>query len=234
MAKDPDTALVPVFKNIPLKHGAKSLEAGRPIYEDVEHVELRASGTRNYGVYPATEFSHWEVNPETGEQTKVTYAERFSRQYRQFKEKQQQTKVGTPLDHAPFLTDARRAELRAQNIYIVEQLAEIDGQELKNLGVGGRDMKNRAIEWLADAKSSAPNLQLQAELEALRARNQILEEDVANMKQRATATEAQFADMSDEAIRQFIQTHTGHAPQGDLPRKMLVRMATDVRPNKAA
>ena len=67
--------------------------------------------------------SHWSDDPVTGEQTQVTYAERFQHQYRQFKTAAAQTKTGTPLDHAPFLTEGRRAELRAQNIYTVEALA---------------------------------------------------------------------------------------------------------------
>ena len=118
-------------------------------------------------VFPAMAFSHWKNDPETGEQTKVTYAERFMRQYRQFKAMAAQTKSGTPLAHAPFLTEARRAELRAQNIYTVEALADIDGQELKNLGTGGREMKNKAMEYIAESKTQAPNMAAAAELEAL-------------------------------------------------------------------
>ncbi len=108
-------------------------------------------------MFPATAFSHWEIDPQTGEQAKVTYAERFQRQYQQFKAHATQTKSGTPLAYAPFLTEARRAELRAQNIYTVEALAAIDGQELKNLGPGGRELKNAAMEYIEEAKARAPN-----------------------------------------------------------------------------
>jgi hypothetical protein len=95
-------------------------------------------------VLPATSVSHWAIDPATGGQIKVTYAERFRRQYQQFKALTAQTKSGTPLTHAPFLTEGRRAEMRALNIYTVEQLAAIDGQELKNIGTGGRELKNAA------------------------------------------------------------------------------------------
>ena len=49
----------------------------------------------------------------------ITYAERFHRQYRQFKEHAQQTKSGIPLAGVPFLFQTRKAELRALNIYTV-------------------------------------------------------------------------------------------------------------------
>ena len=52
-----------------------------------------------------------------------------------------------------FLTEARRAELRAQNIYTIEALAAIDGLELKNLGMDGRDLKNKAMEYLEESTS---------------------------------------------------------------------------------
>ena len=107
--------------------------------------------SRDYGVYPATERSHWDVDQFTGEQRSVTYAERFSKQYQQFKAQQQQTKAGTPLDYLTFLTEGKRAELRALNIYTAEALAIVDGAELKNLGPGGREMKNKTIEFLETA-----------------------------------------------------------------------------------
>ena len=61
---------------------------------------------------------------------------------------------------------------------------QVDGQELKNLGPGGRDLKNRAMEWIDESKTNAPNLQLQAELEAERAKNQVLQDDLESLKTR--------------------------------------------------
>jgi len=233
-SRDPDDALVPLFKTMARENKFKSLIEGRPIYEDIEVVEIRKPGSRDYSVHPATEVSHWQDDPNTGGQTQITYAERFAKQYRQFKQQATQTKVGTPLAQVPFLTEARRAELRALNVYTVEQLVAVDGQELKNLGVGGRDLKNKAIEYVEESKQAAPSMQMLSELEALRARAQLLEEDNALLKQRSTVAEAQFEDMGDEQLRDFIKSHMGHAPQGSLPRKVLVRMAMDARPAKVA
>lgn len=230
--RNPDDVLVATFRTLAQKNEARSAAEGRPIYEDVEVVEIRAPGSRNYTPYPATAFSHWHFDPFTGEQTQVTYAERFAHQYQQYKASAQQTKSGTPVDYAPFLTEGKRAELRAQNIYTVEQLVAIDGQELKNLGPGGRDLKNRAEEYLAESKGNAPTTQLAAELEALRARNAVLEEDNEVLKK--TSGEGQFRDMTAEQIREYITTHTGQEPVGAIPRKTLVRMAFDARPDKVA
>jgi hypothetical protein len=227
--RDPDAALIPLFKNAAIPNPAKSAAEGRLICDDVEVVEIRRPGSRDWQPFPADQISHWENDPHSGIQRAITYRERFSKQYHQFKEKVAQTTSGTPLDALPFLTEARRAELRALNIYVAEQLAAVDGLELKNLGNGGRDLKNQAIEFIAEAKTKVPSLQMKAELEAMRARNQVLEEDNEVLRQK-TAAEGQFEDMTTDQIRDYIKSHTGHEPQGLLNRKTLVRMAMDARP----
>ena len=134
-----------------------------------------------------------------------------------------------------FLSEARRAELKAQNVYTVEALADIEGNELKNLGPGGREMKNQAMAYIAESKLAAPTKQMLAELETLRIRNAILEEDAQVKKQieeRVPANE--FDDMSDKQLRDFITTNTGQAPQGNVARRTLVRMAMDARPKEVA
>jgi len=234
-ARDPDASVVALFRHHAIKNDAKTAAEGRPIYDDMEVCEIRFSGSRAVSVFPATAFSHWVNNPQTGEQTPQSYAERFQRQYIQFKSETQQTKAGTPLDYVPFVTVARRAELKALNIYTVEALATLDGQELKNLGHNGRDLKNKAEEYLAEAKNRAPDTATQAELEALRARNAVLEEDAKMLIARGLAetpsdkADTQFDDMTTDQIRDYITTNSGHAPHGTINRKTLVRMASDLK-----
>lgn len=228
--RNTDAVLLVQFRNHAILNEAKTAAEGRPIYDDMEVCEIRGPGSRNTTVQPALAQSHWDEDPHTGLQRRVTYAERFSRQYTQFKAQQTQTVRGTPLDHVPFLTEARRAELRALNIYTAEQLAEVDGQELKNLGVGGRDMKNRAIEYIAEAKTHAPSAQLVVELDAMRAKLATLEEDNAALKQRAAVNEGEFANMSDEKLASYIEAKTGGRPLGNSSRRSLVKLAQDATP----
>ena len=169
--------ITPFFKTMAFKNERKSVEAGRPIFDDVEVVEVRFAGSKDCGVYRSNDFSHWDVDEETGEQLHLTYAERWPKQYQQFKAKQQQTKSGTPLDYVPFLSDGKRSELRALNIYTIEALAELDGQPLKNLGVGGRELKNRAMEYLASSSHDGTILRQQSRIEALETQIRLLMDD---------------------------------------------------------
>ena len=238
--RDPDDVAVVLFKYQSFKNEEKSRAEGREIHDDIEMCEIRFPGAKDWKAFPATELSTQKIiDPYSGAEKRITYAERFQHQYRQFKAQAAQTKSGTPLDLAPFLTAARRAELRAQNVYTVEQLAAIDGQELKNLGPGGREYKNDAEEYLAQAKAGAPNLQMAAELEALRARNAVLEEDAKIRAERATVegrppAEADYDDMTIEQLREYITAHTGIPPTGSLSHKSLKHLAQGIVKTKAA
>ena len=230
MATDPDAGVVALFKFLAIPNEAESAKQGRPIFDNEEACELHYPGSKNVGVFPATSFSHWARSSD-GVQYKLTYAERFKRQYQQFKAEAVQTKAGTPLNYALFLTEAKRAELRAQNVYTVEALAGIEGAELKNLGMGGRELKNKAQEYLLESARGAPNSQMVAELEAQRARNALLEEDLKHLKARVEAVETppedKFAGMSLDQLREYIETNTGQAPHGSNTRKTLERLARD-------
>lgn len=224
-----DDDLVAIFKHVGIQNQAKSNTAGRPIFDDVEICEIRVPGRADIKHFPATEFSHWKEDPFTGGLVKVTYAERFSRQYQQFKQQLAQTKSGTPLSEVPFLTEARRAELRALNVYTVEQLAHMDGQELKNLGPGGREWKNQAMDYIAESRALVPNIELAAEVEALRARNQVLEADFEAVKAKKPDEEATpFDEMSNGQIKDWITKESGQRPLGNPSRKTLLSMANEL------
>lgn len=234
--RDPDATAVAIFKLFAKHNPLKSTAEGRPVFDDVEVCEIRFPGSRNIYIFPANAQSHLADDVYTGQQRAVTYAERFRRQYEQFKAHEVQTKSGTPLEYVPFLTEARRAELKAQNIYTVEALAAVEGFELKSLGYQGRDLKNKAAEYIAERKNAAPDLQLQAELEALRARNQVLEDDVALLKARrideestAKKIENQLVRLTNEQLKAMIEDATKEPLQGVVPRPTLLRMATDIQ-----
>jgi hypothetical protein len=227
--QDPDSVLIVLFKNGTQENPAKSLKEGRPIFDDVELCEIRQPGSRDVKIFPAHAFCPEKKRDlYSGGERSITYAERFAHQYKQFAAQTAQTRTGTPLEFVPFLTAARRAELRGLNIYTAEALAHIDGQELKNLGPGGRELKNQAEAYIEQARHGAPALEAAAELEALRARNRVLEDDNAALKSAPKESlKESFDDMSVEQLREYITERTGHAPHGALSQKVLKRMAED-------
>lgn len=145
---DGDSKLFVVFFNGAVVNDAKSLEAGRPIHDDVEMVKIIIPGQRDSVVAYAT--------PD--------YQYRFPKQWAQFKNNKEQVGSGTPLSELTWMTAAQVADLKAMNVHTVEQLAGIsDAQAHSFMGFHG--LKQRAETYLEAARGNAPLVKMQAALE---------------------------------------------------------------------
>ena len=216
-----DPLVIPVFKIHTTKNEAKTKEAGRPIYDDMEVVEVRFAGDRNkVSVFPALAICG-ETQDEEGNSRPISYAERWPAQYQRFKAKTQQVVEGTPVDELPFLTQAKRAELKALSIYTAEALAALDGQPLKNLGQGGRDLKNQAIAYLERAAGTADVTRMAAENEELR-------RIIAEMRADKASPDSQFAAWTSEQIKDWIEEKINERPKGNPSHATLVKRADEI------
>ena len=84
--KDPDDSVVALFKEHAVKNEAKSAAEGRPIFDDDGNCRAALARLQELEVYPGHRvLALGRPIRMTGEQVKVTYAERFRRQYQQFK-----------------------------------------------------------------------------------------------------------------------------------------------------
>ena len=226
--------LVVTFRHDKVKNEAKSKAAGRPIFDDMEQCMIRAAGDRNtVKVFPALAFSGWVTNQE-GEQQQQTYAERFSAQYRRFKENSTQVQDGTPISELPFLTEAKRSELRALSIFTAETLAALDGANLKALGQGGRELKTQAAAYIENATGSASAVRMAAEIAALKeqiaAMSRTAEPEASPVVQAEPANDTtDFAEWSDDDLKDWIATQTGARPRGNPNHDTLVRMAAEAK-----
>jgi hypothetical protein len=218
-----DNLVVPRFYIHTTENKAKSKLAGRPIFDDMEVVEVRFAGNRQtVSVFPAHAICG-QIQDEEGDYRPTTYAERWPDQYKRFKAKQQQVAAGTPVDELPFLTQAKRSELKALSIYTAESLAALDGQELKNLGQGGRELKNQAQAYLDRASGSADVTKMAAELAELRG----LVAELQSTKSVAAGA-SEFEAWDDTQIKDWIEEKIGERPKGNPSHATLVKRADEI------
>ncbi|RUZ76922.1 hypothetical protein EN943_15695 [Mesorhizobium sp. M7A.F.Ca.US.006.01.1.1] len=158
------------FRNHVIPDENASRKAGRPIFHDMEVCDLSFPANRQTkATYPAH-----DAEPNATRESiaaggsVVTYAQLYNKQYLAFKDGNAQPLSGTPLSEAPFLKEGKRRELKALGVHTVEQLASLDGTPLKQLGMGGRELKNQAQAYLDNAAGSADITNLAAEVVALR------------------------------------------------------------------
>lgn len=245
MASDDNSRLVVTFENWPQINKAKTALKGRPIYDDIEICRIRMSGDRqNQPVFPAHAEAPGSIERDDGTIETVTYAQKYNRQYIQFKEGSVQTKEGTPLEELPFLTQGKRNELKALHVYTAESLAALDGQPLKTLGQDGRGWKNQAQAYLDNAAGSANVTKLasdaafyKSEVERLQAElSQRPQPDDTRLSENLgyeaeTQDENQpseFEDWEDEILKAYIKDKSGSTPRGNPSHDTLVKMAVEL------
>lgn len=218
---DREITITPVFKHIDLENIPKSETAGHPVMETKEVVEVRFAGSRNYSPhFPAHAFFKREGNRV------ITYAERWADQYRAFKEGDPQEANGTPLEMLrPYkITPEMISMCRTLKIYSIEALERLEGPGLKSLGMMQNKLKDAARKFMADRKSK---YDASSEVEALKARIAELEgkstavPEVEATPEEIDAVVMQFADMSDDDIKEAISELAGSKPRGNPSRATL-------------
>lgn len=218
------------FKHASLLNVAQSEEQGKAIYGLHEVVELRFAGDRNYSpVLPSDSMWRKEGNRV------ITYAERFSEQYRAFLMGDDQMAGGTALEVlADYgITPAQLSICRALKIYSVEALHAIDGPNIKALGMSANVLKQMARRYVEDhAKRSIETTnsevdKLKEELERLKALIPAKETAPEEIDSLVSAADAEFEAMSDEQLKEYIAGKVGSKPRGNPSHATLVSMAKD-------
>lgn len=241
--QDASNLIVPRFYIHTLQNEAKSKAAGRPIFDEMEVCEIRmAANKQTVGVFPAHEIWRTEKDLATGEVAPITYAMRFPDQYKKFKAGEAQVQSGTPLSELLFLSASKRLELKALNIHTAEALAALDGQPLKLLGMGGRELKNAAQAYLDKAAGTANVTGMAAtiasqEVQLAEMRQQMAEMQVA-MRERGSSLKGtapaplDVNEWPDGELRAFL-VKRDIKPRANASHENLVAAVQDVQAQEA-
>jgi len=161
-----------------------SKKAGRSIFKEVEFVRIRFPGDNKR----APQFRAHEragMNAETG--MEETWAERYPKHYAAFKEDAEYIGDGAPIGSLPGLSVAKVKEFKAVNIHTVQALAGLPDAQIRKLGMGTRDMVEKAKAWLGGSEAdtvaaqSAEIADLKAQVAALQAASEP-QETIADLK----------------------------------------------------
>jgi hypothetical protein len=132
----------------PKKNDARSLEAGRPIFDDVEYVEIRVPGDK-----------HNVIHRPVGDSDR----RQFARAYQAWKSGAGEQLTGTPLAEWPAVSRSQVEELAYFGVRTVEQLANLSDGNAQQVGPI-QALKAKALDYVAKAKGNAPLEQMRAEL----------------------------------------------------------------------
>jgi hypothetical protein len=153
----------------PVQNQGKTLEVGRPIYDNVEMVGINVPGSKD------------EVVKKVNDEIKA----KFGAQYDRWKRTQEQPVDGTPLSMVPWLNPAQIRELQALNIMTLEQLGSLSDTSVQKIGMGGLKLREKAQTYMKSGTDSA-------ETQRLIARNVFLEAETKRMQEQLTAANNRY------------------------------------------
>lgn len=178
----PKSPAIPQFFTEAVKLEWKSRQEGRPIFEDREFVRIIIPGDRR----------SMAVEP-VGEAHKA----RWPREYEAFRAGREAPVEGTPLSEWPvsLMSPARVQELAWFNLRTVEQLAAVNDAQLQNLGLGSRELRERARTWLEVAEKGA------GPIERLISRNEELARETERLTRELKAANAEVLALRSKEAR---------------------------------
>lgn len=176
----PDGSLLRFFYDS-AKNEQASISLGRAIFDTALYVDIITPGqnasTPRFEIERVfSEQSREALGMTIDKKRSYKYAE-LAEFVERFKRDEHQADLGgTPLREWPRIDRGLQATLAAVNIYTVEALAELSDTNLAYLGMGARELRENAKQWLAAAgkgsdtsKLVAENVDLKQENERIRA-----------------------------------------------------------------
>lgn len=227
--------ITPFFSHMSVLSVPDSETKGEPVYDLKEMVQLRFAGDRNYSpVFETTEM--WRnINGRV-----VTYAERFSEQYRAFVMGENQVAGGTALEMLrPYgMTPAQISMCNALKVYSIEAILEMRNPNA--LGMATNAIMAMAKRWQADhAERQHSETQnsieaMQAEIDRLKALIPAKEASPAEIETAVQMADDEFSAMSSDELKEFIASkRDGKKPVGNYAHASLVDLAREAAQDAA-
>lgn len=174
-----------------------SIEQGHYVAVDVDYALITPAGSRDCVERKVSEwFAYLEEQVKSGRFPRE-WLDGFKHKYKHWKETQELPVDGTPIKTWNALSPAQCKMLLDLNVRTVEDLAAGNEELISRMGMGGRQLRERAVAWLATAKDvGRSSEQLAAAVrraEDAEARIKQLEEAVTLLKAQIPAQRARAA-----------------------------------------
>jgi len=138
----------------PVQNAEKTLEEGRPIYDEIEYIRIMVPGDKSSVIERPIRLGHGENFDNF----------KYGPEYGMFKQGVKDALVGTPLSEWAAISRSQVKELEYFNVRTLEQLAQMPDTAIQNFN-GVSSLREQAKRFITDAKDGSIVAQMQSELE---------------------------------------------------------------------
>lgn len=158
---------------------AASQDAGHYVAKDVAYAIITPAGSRDRIEKIAEEWLRDMGEQVRQERLPIEWHRHYQTIYAAWKEGREAPETGTSIRQWPVVSPAQVELLINLRIRTVEDLAAANEEAIARMGMGGRALKQKAVDWLASASGIGKNVEVTA---ALRAENETLKLEIDRLK----------------------------------------------------
>jgi hypothetical protein len=169
-------------------NGLAGSEAGRVIFDKVLWMRVTVPGDKSE-ITHEVERSYPEEYPhpifKKLKKNEVAYA-KYGKYIEDYKARMSgggTVEAGTPIDHWSLVDTRMAANLKFHGVYTVESLASVHDGNAANMGMGIRELRQKAIDWLTTAKDTAASMATEERNRKLQSQIDELREQYSNLAQ---------------------------------------------------
>lgn len=163
-----------------------SIEAGHYIARDVDFAIITPIGSKDRIERPVADWFSKLTGDVSDGRFKPEWLSAYRSIYKDWKEGTESPLTGADIKNWPVASPAQIKNLIELNVRTVEDMALANEEVINRIGMGGRGLKQKAMDWLSSASTSGKTSE---ELSALRTANE-------GLKARNDALEAQMKELS--------------------------------------
>ena len=179
-AKDGKPAYIEFFTTA--KHLPKQSEReGRYVAIDEDRVTVRQIGSNDSVVFKVETWLQQNKMDVSQGRLSPLHASHYEQSYKMWKAGQELPVTGTPIKTWPVLSPSQVGALLSIHVRTVEDLATLNDEGLKRVGMGAIDLKQKAQAWLAQAQDKGP---LTMEVSNLKKENETLKASLDDLHRR--------------------------------------------------
>ena len=190
------------FERRPMEDKAASIREGRYVAKDVDFALVTPPYSKDCVEYKVEQ---WLINMDRNVRDgriPEKWADQWKASYNSWKNGQEIPLSGTPIKGWGVLSPAQQATLIAMNCLTVEDLAIINDEGLRRIGMGAVELRDKAKNWLASMKDhGAVTVQLAA-----------MEQENRNLATTVESLKAQVEALKNMIPRQPEMVQVGREP----------------------
>jgi DNA-binding FrmR family transcriptional regulator len=136
------------FHRVPVEDTAGSKEAGHYVAKDVDYVHITPAYFKDVMKFKVTQwFDNMKRDIAAGRMPQE-WADAYKKQYEAWQNGQELPLSGSPIKGWGVISPAQQETLVRMNVLTVEDLARVNDEGIRRIGMGAIDLKNKAQAWL--------------------------------------------------------------------------------------